>query len=74
VTQFVEAVCYKPQGRGLDSPTRSIHYVQSIKFFQLHFGPGVDSASKKTNTRNLPDGKAQSVHKADNLTTIKLTN
>jgi hypothetical protein len=39
-------------------------------FFQLTYGPGVDSASTEMGTRNLPVGKGRPARKADNLTAI----
>jgi hypothetical protein len=40
----VEALCYKPGGRGFDS--RWCHWNISLtQYFLLHYGPGVDSAS-----------------------------
>jgi len=39
VVQMVEALRYKPEGRGFNS-------------FRPHCGPGIDSASKKMSTRN----------------------
>jgi hypothetical protein len=36
VAQFVQALRYKPEGRGFDS-----------RSFRLHCGPGVDSASNR---------------------------
>ena len=46
VAQLVEALCYKLEGRGFDS--RWCHWNYSLTLsFQLHYGPGVDSASKR---------------------------
>jgi len=43
VTQLVEALRYKPEGRGFDS--RWYHWNFSLtQSFRLHYGPGVDSA------------------------------
>jgi hypothetical protein len=40
------ALRYKPEGRGFDS--RSCHWNFSFfQSFQLHYGPGVDSASNR---------------------------
>jgi hypothetical protein len=38
----VEALCYKPEGRGFKSLDFSIDLI-----FQLYYGPGVDSASNR---------------------------
>jgi hypothetical protein len=44
VAQSVEALRYKPEGRGFDS--RWCHWNFSLtSSFLLHYGPGVDSAS-----------------------------
>ena len=46
VVQLVEALRYKPEGRGYDS--RWCHWNFSLtQSFQLHYGPGVDSASNR---------------------------
>jgi hypothetical protein len=46
VAQLVEALHYKPEGRGFDS--RWCHWNFSLTLsFQPHYGPGVDSASKR---------------------------
>jgi len=46
VAQLVEALRYKPEGRGLDS--RWCHWIFSLtKSFRLHYGPGVESASNR---------------------------
>jgi hypothetical protein len=43
VAYLVEALCYKPEGRGLDS--RLGYLIFSINlFFQLKYGPGIDLA------------------------------
>jgi hypothetical protein len=42
----VEALHYKPEGRGFDS--RWCHWIFSLTlYFQSHYGPGVDSASNR---------------------------
>jgi hypothetical protein len=41
----VEALCYKPKGRGIES--RKGGFIQLTKSFQPHYGPGVDSASNR---------------------------
>ena len=46
VGQLVEALCYKPEGRGFDS--RWCHWNFSLtQSFQPHCDPGVDSASNR---------------------------
>ena len=46
VAQLVEALCYKPEGRGFDS--RWCHWIFSLTYsFRRHYGPGVDSASNR---------------------------
>jgi hypothetical protein len=46
VAQLVEALCYKPEGRGFGS--RWCHRNSSLtQSFQLHYGPGVDSVSNR---------------------------
>jgi hypothetical protein len=45
VSQFVEALVYKPEGRGFFSLW--FHWDFSLTYiFWLHYGPGVDSASE----------------------------
>ena len=45
VAQLVEALRYKPEGRGFDS--RWCHLNFSLTSFRPHYGPGVDSASNR---------------------------
>jgi len=45
VAQFVEALPYKPEGRGFDS--RWCHWNFSLTYSRPHYGPGVDSASNR---------------------------
>ena len=46
MAQLVEALRYKPEGRGFDS--RWCHWnFSSTKSFRPHYGPGVDSASNR---------------------------
>jgi hypothetical protein len=45
VTQLVEALRYKPEGRGFDS--RWCHCNFSLTSFRPHCGPGVDSVSNR---------------------------
>jgi hypothetical protein len=42
---LVEALCYKPEGRGIES--RWGRFFQLTYSFQPHYGPGVDSASNR---------------------------
>ena len=52
VTQMVEALRYKSEGRGFDS--RWSHWNFSLTLsFRPHYGPGVDTASKEMSTRNI---------------------
>ena len=46
MAQLVEAIRHKSEGRGFDS--RGCHWDFSVtKSFQLHYGPGVESASNR---------------------------
>jgi len=46
LAQFVDALRYKPEGRGFDS--RWCHWNLSLTYsFRPHYGPGIDSASKR---------------------------
>jgi len=45
MAQLVEALRYKPEGRGFDS--RWCHWNLSLTYFLPHYGPGVDSASNR---------------------------
>jgi hypothetical protein len=46
VEQLVEALCYKPEGHGFNY--RWCHWNFSLtQSFLPHYGPGVDSASKR---------------------------
>jgi hypothetical protein len=45
VTNLVEALCYKPEGRGIGS--RWGGFFQFTSYFQPHYGLGVDSSSNK---------------------------
>jgi hypothetical protein len=46
VARLVEALCYKPEGRGFDS--RWCHWNFSLTYsFRQHYVPGVDSASNR---------------------------
>jgi hypothetical protein len=55
VVYLVEALCYKPEGRGFDS--RWGHWIFQLTWsFQPHYGPGVISVSIRP-IRNLPGVK-----------------
>jgi hypothetical protein len=44
--QLVEALCTKPEGRGLDS--RWCYWNFSLTYsFRSHYGPGIDSACNR---------------------------
>jgi hypothetical protein len=46
VAQLLEALCYKPEGRGFHSPQN--HWIFQLTFsFQQHYGPGIDSACNR---------------------------
>jgi hypothetical protein len=45
VAQLVEALCYKPDGRGIES--RWGGFFQFTLSFKPHYGPGIDSASNR---------------------------
>jgi len=64
VVQLVEALHYKPEGCGSD--TGWCHWNFSLtQTFWLHYGPGVDSASKRNEYQEYFLGV-----KADNPTTF----
>jgi hypothetical protein len=65
-----EALCYKLEGRGFDS--LSGHCIFKLNWsFQLHCGPGVDSASNRNQYQESSWGvKVRPERKADNLTAI----
>jgi hypothetical protein len=51
----VEALCYKPEGRGVDS--RGCHWNFSLTYsFRPHYGPGVDSASNRNKYQQYVPG------------------
>jgi len=69
VAQLVEALRYKPEGRGFDS--RWYHWNFSlILSFWPHYGPGVDSASNRNEYQEYFLGVKAAGVRADNLTTI----
>ena len=46
VAQLVEAMCYKPEGRGFNP--RWCHWIFFLAYsFWPHYGPGVNSASNR---------------------------
>jgi hypothetical protein len=46
VAQLVEALYYKPEGRGFDSRWCQLNFSLTLSFLS-HYGPGVDSASNR---------------------------
>jgi hypothetical protein len=68
VAQLVEALRYKPEGRGFDS--RWCHWNFSLaQSFRLHYGSEVDSASNRNEYQEyFLGGKGGRVCRADNLT------
>jgi hypothetical protein len=46
VAQLVQALHYKPDGHGFDSPLGKWNFLLTY-FFRLHYGRGVDSASTR---------------------------
>jgi len=46
VAQLVEPLCYNPEDRGFDSQSCHLNFSLTY-FFRLHYGPGVNSASKR---------------------------
>ena len=63
--QLIEALCYKPEGRGFDSRLCHCNF-SSTQSFRPRCGPGDDSASN----RNEYQDKRRPVRRADNLTTF----
>jgi hypothetical protein len=61
----------KPEGHGFDSWWG--HWIfQLTKSFQVHDGPGIDSASNRNEYQeSFWWGKGQPAHKLDNLTAIR---
>ena len=69
LTQLVEALRYKPEGRGFDS--RWCHWNFPLtQSFRPHYGPGVDSAVTEMSTRNISWGVKAAGARAYNLTTF----
>jgi hypothetical protein len=46
VAQLVEALRYKPEGRGFHSPWWHLNFLLTSSFLP-HYGPGIDSASDR---------------------------
>ena len=43
-----KVLCYKSKGRWFDLQLVSLEFFTDIKSFRLHYGPGVDSASNRS--------------------------
>ena len=73
VTHLVEALRYKPEGRGFGFPTVSVEFFFDISF-RPHCGPGIDSTSNineyQEYFRGGGGGLRRSVGLADNLATF----
>jgi hypothetical protein len=69
VTQLVEALCHKSEGRGFDS--RWSHCNFSLTSFRPHCGPWVDSAANRNEYQEYFLVGKGSRCVADNLTTFK---
>jgi hypothetical protein len=67
---LVEALCYKQEGRGIESGWGG--FFQFTLSFQPHYGPGLDSASNRNEYQEsswvVKGGR--SARRADNLTVI----
>jgi hypothetical protein len=46
VAQLVEALCYKPEGRGFDSRWCNLNFLLT-QSSRPHYGPGIDSVSNR---------------------------
>ena len=67
MAQLVEALRYKPEGRGFDS--RWCHWNFSMaQSFWPQYGPGVDSASNGNEYQEYFLGQRRPARGADNLT------
>ena len=70
MVQLVEALRYKPEGRGFDSRWY-LWYFSLTQSFRPLYGPGVDSAYNRNEYQEyFLGGKRRPVRKADNLTTF----
>jgi hypothetical protein len=67
---MVEALCYKPLGRGFDSPMRLLDFSVDLILLAALSPCGEFSLLTQLSARNLPRGEGQSACKADNLTAI----
>jgi hypothetical protein len=70
VAWLVEALCYKPEGRGIES--YEVDFSVDI-IFHPHCDPGVDSASNRNEYQESSWGggvKGRPACRADNLTAI----
>jgi hypothetical protein len=65
VAQLVEALCYKPKGRGFDSQFFNLPNSSSRTMALVSTQPLTE-----VSTRNLPGGKGRPAHKSDNLPAI----
>jgi hypothetical protein len=66
---LVESLCYKLEGRRFESD--EVNLFQFTKSFQLHYGPGVDSASNRNEYQAFSwGGKRQPARKAHSFTAI----
>jgi hypothetical protein len=70
MTKLVEALRYKPQGRGFEFPMVSLRYLINLSF-RKHYGPGVVSPSyRNEEQRCFLWGERRPVRMADDLTTF----
>jgi hypothetical protein len=69
VAYLVEALCYKPGGRGFGFQ-RGHWIIQFTSSFQPHYDSGVDSASNRNEYQKSSWGKGRLARKADYLTAI----
>jgi hypothetical protein len=44
----IKALCYKSEGRWFESQIVSLEFFIDIKSLRSHYGPGVDTASNRT--------------------------
>jgi hypothetical protein len=69
----VEAVCYKPEGRGFETPKGKMIFSSDL-IFPAALGPGIYSAVTEMSTRSRKimflGIRARLVRKADSLTAI----
>jgi hypothetical protein len=67
VAYLVEALCYKPEGRGFD-PMRSLDFWNLPNPSSRTTALGSTRPPTEMRTTNHPGGKGRQVRKADNLT------